>query len=176
MTNEPASPVCYAAEGGDTYMGFASREELLTELNQLLEAERAGARVGRASVRSAPDQCHAELMKAVGVDEARWCAMLSRRIRRLGGVPSRAVGDFHPKALAIADPIERLAFLNRGQAWVVRKLEALTPRVREDGLHKDLRVMLDSHRTNIDLAAALLDQVRGAGQETRGGEGFDDRS
>lgn len=176
MTNEPSSPVCYAAEASDTYMGFAPREELLAELNQLLEAERAGARVARASARSAPHRGHAELMKAVGADEARWCAMLSRQIRRLGGAPSRTVGAFHAKAMAISDPIERLAFLNRGQAWVVRKLEALTPKVREDGLHADLRAMLDSHRTNIDLAAALLDRVRDAGQDMLSGGRFDDRS
>jgi hypothetical protein len=38
----------------------------------------------------------------------------------------------------------------------VRKLEALTPRVRDDVLHADLRAMLDSHRINIDRASAML--------------------
>lgn len=161
MSNDPASPVCYAAEADDVYMGFAPRDELLAALNQLLEAERAGARVAVASARSAPTPDHAGLMKTVRADEARWCAMLSRQIKRLGGAPSRKVGDFHARAMAIADPMERLAFLNRGQAWVVRKLEALSPRVRDEDLHDDLRAMLESHRVNIGLAEAFLERGRG---------------
>lgn len=170
MTDEPASPVCYARHADDVYMGFASHDEMLAELNRLLEAERAGARVALISARSAPNEDHAGLMRTVRADEARWCAMLSRQIRRLGGTPSRTVGAFHAKAMAIADPIERLAFLNRGQAWVVRKLEALTPKVRDDRLHADLRAMLDSHRVNIGLAAAFMGRGRGAEQEAPCGD------
>ena len=47
--------------------------------------------------------------------------------------------------MAISDMAERLAFLNRGQAWVVRKLEGLLPKVRDDALHADLDAMLKSH-------------------------------
>ena len=43
----------------------------------------------------------------------------------------------------IAKPLERLAFLNRGQAWVVRKLEKLLPRVCDDTLYADLKEMAD---------------------------------
>jgi hypothetical protein len=95
-------------------------------------------------------------MLAGRADEARWCAMLSRQIKRLGGEPSSKTGDFRAKALAIPGLLDRLAFLNRGQAWVVRKIEALAPRVRDDVLHADLRAMLDSHRINIDRASAVL--------------------
>jgi hypothetical protein len=42
---EPSSPVCFASEADDAYMGFADAAELAPELNILLEAERAGARV-----------------------------------------------------------------------------------------------------------------------------------
>ncbi|QUM70803.1 DUF6306 domain-containing protein [Sphingopyxis granuli] len=160
MSDERASPVCYGAEADDVYMGYASRDEILAALNELLEAERAGARVALASVSDATGPEHAAMMRVVRADEARWCAMLSRQIRRLGGTPSRRCGAFHGKAMAIADPVERLAFLNRGQAWVVRKLADLTRRVRDDALHADLRRMADSHVVNIDSAAAFLDRVR----------------
>ena len=63
---------------------------------------------------------------------------------------------WNSKAMTIADPIERLVFLNRGQAWVVRKLEALLPRVRDDALHAALREMLDSHVENIDRAERFV--------------------
>lgn len=156
MTGEPSSPVCYAADADDRYMGYAGVEEIIASLNELLEAERAGARVALASSKTPPDASYAKLMRAVRADEARWCAMLSRQIKRLGGTPSRKTGAFRGKAMAIADPMDRLVFLNRGQSWVMKKLEALTPRVRDENLHADLREMLESHRDNIDRANVVL--------------------
>jgi len=52
MNDEPASPVCYAAQGDDVYMGHAGRDEIAAALNALLEAERAGARVTLESTRA----------------------------------------------------------------------------------------------------------------------------
>lgn len=156
MTGDRASPVCYAGNADDAYMGYAGREEILFALNALLEAERAGARVALASMRDAEGAEHAALMRGIRADEARWCKMLSGQIRRLGGAPSRCCGAFHGKAMAIADPMERLAFLNRGQAWVVRKLVELMRVVRDDVLHADLARMRESHHANIDGAAAFL--------------------
>ncbi|RYD44270.1 MAG: hypothetical protein EOP63_06415 [Sphingomonadales bacterium] len=158
MTDERASPVCYGADADDVYMGYASREELLAALNVLLEAERAGARVALASVQDALLPEHERMMRAVHADEARWCAMLSREIRRLGGTPSRRCGDFYGKAMAISDPADRLAFLNRGQEWVVRKLADLTRRTRDEALHAELRRMQNSHQENIGAANELLNQ------------------
>lgn len=40
---------------------------------------------------------------------------------------------------------------------MVRKLEALAPKVRDEALHADLREMLESHRVNIDRAVAHLE-------------------
>src|SRR3546814_3382961 len=91
--------------------------------------------------------------------------MLSGQIKRLGGTPSRKTGGFYAKALAISGARDRLAFLNRGQGWIVRKLEALTPRIRDEVLYADLRAILDSHRTNIDRACALLDLRPDSGQD-----------
>ncbi|MDE2563964.1 MAG: hypothetical protein KGL48_17130 [Sphingomonadales bacterium] len=155
MTNEPSSPPCSAAGADDTYMGYAGHDELLAVLNELLEAERAGAKVALAGMKSAADG-YAALMRQVRDDEAHWCDMLDRQIRRLGETPSSATGAFYGKAMAIADPLQRLAFLNRGQGWVVRKLSELLPRVRDDALHADLRAMADGHRAGIELATAFL--------------------
>ena len=52
--------------------------------------------------------------------------------------------------MAIADVPARLAFLNRGQGWVVRKLQQLLPKIGDDGLHADLTQMLRSHQENIE--------------------------
>ena len=154
--DEPSSPVYYMAEADDVYMGYAGRDELLKSLDELLEAERAGAKVALASSRMPATRAYTALMRTVGADEARWCAMLAEQIGRLEATPSHQTGAFREKALAIADPFDRLAFLNRGQAWVVRKLEEMLPRVRDEQLHGVLKDMLESHRRNIRSAADLL--------------------
>jgi hypothetical protein len=164
MTNrsedEPAelsSPACSISEADDTHMGYAGRAELVGFLNELLEAERAGARVTLKSAREAGAGPVAKLLWTIQRDEARWCAMLIRHIKTLGETPSAKVGAFYNKAMAIADLGERVAFLNRGQGWVVRKLREMLPRVRDDRLHADLAEMLQSHEANI---ARTNDAVR----------------
>jgi len=162
IPDEPSSPVCYMAEADDVYMGYAGRDELVEHLNALLEAERAGAKVALASSRMPATRTYTALMRTVRADEARWCAMLAEQITRLEAAPSRKTGAFREKALAIADPFDRLAFLNRGQAWVVRKLEEMLPRVRDEQLHGALKEMLESHRHNIQSAAVLLNAENAA--------------
>jgi hypothetical protein len=152
-TVEFSSPACSMHEADDTYLGYASKDELVTFLNELLEAEHAGARVTLESARAAGSGPIAELMRSIRRDEAHWCGMLADHLRALGAAPSPKVGAFYGKAMAIADLSDRITFLNRGQGWVVRKLRELLPRVRDNQLQKDLTQMLRSHETNIALAA-----------------------
>ena len=141
MNREYSSPACSMHEGGDV--------ELLETLQVLLEAEHAGARVCLESARAAGEDALAPLLRAIHRDEVRWCGMLSSQIRHLGAEPTTTVGAFYSKAMAIADLGERIAFLNRGQGWVVRKLSELLPRVRDESLRVDLQLMLESHQTNV---------------------------
>ncbi|HLG88590.1 MAG TPA: DUF6306 domain-containing protein [Alphaproteobacteria bacterium] len=138
-----------------------SRDELLAALNELLEAERAGARVTLHMTSEAPDDAK-ELVMSIHRDEARWCGMLADAIRHLQGTPSRKTGAFYDKAMAISDFETRLAFLNRGQGWVVRKLAALLPTVRDGAIRVELEAMLISHEHNIALAAAKLPTPNGS--------------
>jgi nitronate monooxygenase len=153
---QPASPVCYAREADDSYMGYASREELLAFLNELLEAERAGARVTARTAADAPDAATKTLMRDIHRDEARWCAMLLKWIAHLQGDASTNVGAFYGKCMAISDLAERLAFLNRGQGWVAKKLREMLPKTRDDAMHADFSAMLKSHEENIARANAML--------------------
>lgn len=132
------------------------RADLIAFLNELLEAERAGAKVALESATEANDPAIIALLKNIQQDEAHWCAMLFRQIRLLGGEPSLRIGAFHGRAMAIRDLKERIVFLNRGQGWVVRKLREVTPRVRDEGLHVDLAHMLSSHVANITLANSAI--------------------
>jgi Domain of unknown function (DUF6306) len=128
------------------------KDEILTSLNTLLEAERAGARVTLETARQSRHPAIVQLMEHIQHDEARWCAMLLRQIRELGGTASPRIGAFYEKAMAIDDIAERITFLNRGQGWVVRTLRELIPKVQDASLSADLHHMLSSHVANITLA------------------------
>lgn len=154
----PSSPVCAAAEGSDAYMNRVEPVELAAFLNQLLEAERAGTRVARESRAQCSAAPERELMADIHDDEARWCAMLMAAIPRLGGEPSLKVGDFHPRAMAIADLNERLLFLNRGQGWVAKRLREMIPRVADEALRAELIAMRDNHDANIARITRFLEQ------------------
>ncbi len=127
---------------------------MLTALNELLEAERAGARVALETAReiTAPDLV--ALVQDIHNDEVHWCGMLMRTVQSLGGTPSSTTGAFYGKSMAIADVDERLKFLNRGQAWVVRKLQALIPRIVDASARADLDRMLSAHHHNISRVEA----------------------
>ena len=147
-----SSPACSMHEAEDAYMGYATKDELVAQLNELLEAERAGQKVTFETARAASAGPVAELMRTIEKDEARWCAMLFRHVKALGEAPSPKTGAFYEKAMAIPALGERLAFLNRGQGWVVKRLREMLPRVRDDALHADLAEMLRAHEANIALA------------------------
>ena len=153
---EVSSPTCQSRAAPDAYMGYLDRDVLIEELNVLLEAERAGARVGARLVRDTDDPELKALARVIRADEARWCRMLVEALTGLGATPSQTVGAFYGKAMAIGDVEARIAFVNRGQGWVVRKLTDMLPKVRDDALHTNLRAMLASHELNIEAAASTL--------------------
>jgi Domain of unknown function (DUF6306) len=155
-----SSPACAMHEADDGYIGYAAPAELTAFLNELLEAERAGARVTLETAREAGSGAVGALMTAIQRDEARWCAMLLGHIQRLGAEPTATTGTFYGKAMAIAAMSERIVFLNRGQGWVVKKLRGMLPKVRDDQLHADLKAMLEAHVANIALADKLAAEMR----------------
>lgn len=146
-----ASPVCYACE--------AQRERhapLIARLDELLEAERAGARVALRSRTETEDEDLRALIDAIHHDEVKWCGMLMRAIRTLEGTPGSRTGEFYDKAMAVPDLRERLAFLNRGQGWVAKKLRELLPLVDDEGIRAGLQEMLQAHVDNLDKVNAAL--------------------
>jgi nitronate monooxygenase len=155
-THVAASPVCYVRESDDTYAGFASRDELIGFCNLLLEAERAGARITARMCVDASGAARRDLLRSIQHDESACCAMLRKWILHLGGEAPDRTGDFYGKCLAIADPDERLAFVNRGQGWVVRKIREMLPKIHDGAMHADLKDMLKLHEANIARADAVL--------------------
>jgi 5,10-methenyltetrahydrofolate synthetase len=133
------------------------RLELASVLNTLLEAERAGAKVIAAFLMEpALDARSRESLLRIQRDESRNCATLITLLRRINATPSRATGNFLQMALAIEGIPARLAFLNRGQAWVARRIAEVLPRIADPRITEDLRVMQRSHVTNIGVCEAVL--------------------
>ncbi|KVM18257.1 2-nitropropane dioxygenase [Burkholderia ubonensis] len=134
----------------------AQRDALLAVLDELLEAERAGARVASETAAEIRDPEFHRLVGGIRLDEAHWCSVLVDAIRSLNATPTRKTGAFYEKAMAIDDLAERMAFLNRGQRWVVRKLQALLPTLDNPEIHHALTLMLVSHEKNIGHVDARL--------------------
>lgn len=156
----PSSSPCQMAEADAAYMGFLRDEEVVALLNELLSAERAGARgVATLAKRREVDD-DGSLLRAVAHDEAAFCAMLSRHLTRLGAQATAATGAFYDKLIAIDDRLQQLSFLNRGQCWVVRRLREALPRVRDPALAADLREMLEVHVRNIDACERVMQSQR----------------
>lgn len=147
--NPSASSPCMLDQAGDAYAGYMPREELIDLLNTLAEAERAGVKVTQAMRDTAKDEDVRRLLEAVRRDEARFCGLVSRLVERLGGTPSHETGAFYGKVMALEGFEARLALLNRGQGWVVRKLQEALPKLRDDAMHAELKEMLDTHDSNI---------------------------
>ncbi len=125
-------------------------------LNLLLEAERAGAKLISAYLDELPlDSARWTGMRAVQLDEARNCAVLLHLLLEAEVTPTSAVGDFYGRGLAIRGWRERVEFLNRGQAWVAKRIAAALPRLPQSA-HKPLQEMLDSHVANIGICEDLL--------------------
>lgn len=149
-----SSPVCYAEEFDHAHRDVIAHAALL---EALLQAERAGARTALALLRTAaPDAALADALKAVHRGEVRWCGMLMAAIRHLGATPDARTGAFYAKVMAVPDLQGRLALLNRGQAWVVRQLGALVPRIADAVLREALQDMLSAHAHNIALVDRQL--------------------
>jgi nitronate monooxygenase len=125
-------------------------------LNELLAAERAGAKLLSAYLDELPPATpHWETLRAVQHDEARNCAVLIRLLLEAEATPTPAVGSFYDRGLAIAGWRERLEFLNRGQGWVAKRLAAALDRVPASA-RPALQTMHDSHVANIETCGALL--------------------
>ena len=136
-------------------------DEYADLLNLLLECERAGAKLLAAYIDELPPGAGAlEALRDVQRDEARNCAVLIHFLLEAGETPSAKTGDFYRKGLSIRGLGERLEFLNRGQAWVARRIADALPRMAATPGRKALQDMYDSHLANIARCDELQEGAR----------------
>jgi Domain of unknown function (DUF6306) len=139
---------------------FAMDSQLQDFLNMMGEAERAGGRVLHELTEMARDPYLLELLKKVGHDEGYYAGELSAQVRRLGGTASNKTGDFVEKVRAVGDFRGKLELLNKGQRWVIRKIEEFLPSVSDPQLHAFLDLMAKGHHTNIGALDDALKEGR----------------
>jgi hypothetical protein len=132
---------------------------VVDRLNELLEAERAGV---ETMSRLCPDARSPEmrtLFEAVRSDEAWSCAGLARSIKTLGGVMSDKKGDFADKVTSEPTLAARLRLLNRGQSWVVRRIDGLLGETLVESVREFLQEMKARHLTNIEACDRLAESL-----------------
>ncbi len=128
-------------------------------LNELLEAERAGV---ETLSRLFPEARTPEMLKLFGEvrdDEAWSCAGLARAIKTLGGVMSEKKGDFADKVMGEPTLAARLRLLNRGQMWVVKRLDGLLGQTLPEPVSAFLTEMKARHLANIAACDRLADSL-----------------
>ena len=125
-------------------------EEIVRRLNELLEAERAGVEAAAALRKTDASGLTEADVKKFGDDEAWACAGLRQAILGYGGVLSDRTGDFGRKVAALESEGERMSLMARGQAWVVKRLDALLAMPLDQETQAFLAEMREQHLENID--------------------------
>jgi len=144
-----------------------SREEeigltAIDRLNELLEAERAGVDTLSRLFPEARNPEMQKLFEEVRDDEAWSCAGLVRSIKTMGGTISEKKGDFAEKVMREPTLPDRLRLLNRGQGWVVKRLDGLLGEAIPASVHGFLEEMKTRHLTNIEACERLAESLKAA--------------
>lgn len=124
--------------------------ETIDLLQELLEAERAGVRLALDTLKEATDEEQQALLNKIQLGEAESCRRIRDCIKYLGGEPSSNVGEFYNKAMAIDDIVDRLFFIDRGQRWVIKKLNSNLALIPQKFVRKELENVLKIHVLNSD--------------------------
>ncbi|OYW94703.1 MAG: diguanylate cyclase [Pseudomonadales bacterium 32-61-5] len=117
-------------------------------LQDLLSAERAGARVAGESLQQCSDPAQRKLLEQIRQGEVDSCKLVLNCLQHLGIEPNRETGAFYGKAMAIESLEERLPFVDKGQQWVIRKLREYLPGCEDDLIRGELEKMLRIHEVN----------------------------
>lgn len=133
---------------------------IVDRLNELLEAERAGVETLSRLFAEARTPEMLKLFEQVRDDEAWSCAGLARSVKTLGGVLSEKKGDFAEKVMSEPTLAARLRLLNRGQGWVVKRLDGLLGESLPASVSEFLTEMKKRHIVNIEACDRLAESLK----------------
>jgi nitronate monooxygenase len=125
-------------------------------LNEMLEAERAGARALVVFMDEWPRNGEEwKVLRQIQADEAHNCALIGKLLEKSGTPYSHATGKFYDKAIAVKGRDERIAFLVKGLKWAVRQFESSIKNLSSEEQAVFTR-MRDSHLRSIAACERLL--------------------
>lgn len=123
---------------------------LVDRMQELLEAERAGVKCLDVMADHASDMEKKELFSLFRNDEGKFCAGLFRLLQARGAAPTKNIGAFADKVIALPTETEQVVLLIKGQGWVVRKIDEIPPaemNAEEMAFFADMR---EVHVVNIE--------------------------
>ena len=123
---------------------------LVDRMQELLEAERAGVKCLDVMADHAGDMGRKELFTLFRNDEGKFCAGLFRLIQARGADPTKNIGAFADKVIALPTEAEQVALPIKGQAWVVRKIDEIPPAEMNAGEKAFFPDMREVHVVNIE--------------------------
>lgn len=142
MTNTPAPSTTSPAATNRTLSPM-----LLAGLQELMAAERAGARLAAMNLATATTAAHREALQKLHRDEAESCRRLRACLHYAGRRDDHHIGDFYAKVMALDDMAARLALIARGQHWVAKRLQLLLADCDDAYIHAQLTAVLALHTT-----------------------------
>jgi nitronate monooxygenase len=121
------------------------KPELIAALRELLAAERAGARTASACLGDAHTSFARSQLQQLHRQEVSSCRALLRCLQHLDASPGQAVGDFYEKVMALDTLPERMDLIDKGQRWVLRRVESLLLRVHDTVVREQLEIVRAHH-------------------------------
>jgi nitronate monooxygenase len=131
--------------GSEPGADLISHEELVPALRELLAAERAGARTAAACLTDAHTDALQSQLRQLHRQEVSSCRALLRCLEHLGVEPGQAVGDFYQKVMVLDTLQDRMALIDKGQRWVLRRVENLLLRLDDTVLRQHLETVRRYH-------------------------------
>ena len=144
-------------------------QRLAITLQELLAAERAGARVAARSIDQAIDVTQRDLLRRIHRGETDSCRRLRASLVHLGLDPGTEIGAFEIKAMTIPDMTDRLAFIDRGQGWVIRRVKEQLSNCEDATVRAHLKAVLDTHEVNSRAYVTYAQDCCEAYRNTRAG-------
>jgi hypothetical protein len=95
-------------------------------------------------------------MKQIQRGEADSYSRLRTCLERLGQVPNPRADAFYEKAIAIEKIDERLAFIDHGQRWVIKRIRESLPLCADPAIRHDLDVILRTHELHSEATAKII--------------------
>jgi nitronate monooxygenase len=130
--------------------------DVVEQLNRLLTLERAGVEALSRLVEQALTSELRTRFSQIRDDEAWACAGLVGCLARLGRRPTRAKGDFAARVLALPALPDSVRLLNRGQRWVVERVDGILTRDLDEDTRAFLAELRAVHLRNVRRCDELL--------------------